>query len=166
MRVLSLNFRKAIFAQESGEVPVFLATITHPTLTDPIRLTTDPTQRISTDPLKYGTISRSETYLYAGIDIAIPDEQDKSPPASKLTIENVTRDLIPLARSVNTPPKVTIEAILASDPDVVETSWPDFDMSNLQASATQLIFDLTVDSLSSEPYPADTFSPAHFPGLF
>jgi hypothetical protein len=47
VRVLSLNFRKALYAQESGEVPIFLLTITHPSLAAPIRLSTDPTARIS-----------------------------------------------------------------------------------------------------------------------
>ncbi len=99
VRILSLNFREALFAQESGEVPIFLMTITHPALVDgPIYLSTDPTARLSTDPLKYGTVSRETEYLYAGVDFTLPDEQDKSPPSSKLVVQNVTRDLVPLAR--------------------------------------------------------------------
>ncbi|WP_027517887.1 DUF1833 family protein [Bradyrhizobium sp. WSM1417] len=166
MRVLSLNFRQALFAQQSGEVPIFLLTITHPQLANPILLTTDPTTRITTDPLVYGTVSRGETYLFAGVDITLPDEQDKSPPASKLSIQNVTRDLIPLARSVATPPQVLIEAVLASAPDTVETTFATFDMANLVADAAMLNFDLTIDALATEPYPSGTFSPASFPGLF
>lgn len=167
MRVLSLNFREALFAQESGEVPIFLMTITHPALVDgPIRLSTDPTERLSTTPLKYGTTSRGDVYLYAGVDFTLPDEQDKSPPASKLVIQNVTRDLVPLARSVHTPPAVKVEAVLASSLDFVEITWPKFDMSNLTYDAGQLVFDLTIDSLVTEPYPSGTFSPAAFPGLF
>jgi hypothetical protein len=166
MRILSLNFRKALFAQESGEIPIFLLTITHPILTTPILLSTDATARLSTDPLTYGTISRSTTFLYAGIDITIPDEQDKTPPASKLTIQNVTRDLIPLARSVSTPPSVKIEAVLASALDSVEMTWPALDMSNLTYDANQLVFDLTMDALVTEPFPSGTFSPAYFPALF
>jgi hypothetical protein len=166
MRVLSLNFREALFGQESGEVPIFLLTITHPDLDAPVYLTTDPTERLGTDPLRYGTISRGNTYLYAGVDVTLPDEQDKSPPASKLTIANVTRDLVPLARSINTPAQVMIEAVLASAPDIVESSWPGFDMSNLTYDATSLQFDLTVDALVTEPYPGGSFSPANFPGLF
>lgn len=165
MRVLSLNFREALFSQESSEVPIFLLTITHPSI-DPIYLSTDPTERYSTDPLGYRTVSRSTNFLYAGIEVTIPDEQDKSPPASKLTIANVARDLIPLARSVSTPPSVKIEAVLASDLDTVEMTWPALDMSNLQYDANQLVFDLTMDSLVTEPYPAGNFSPAYFPGLF
>lgn len=165
MRVLSLNFREALFAQESGEVVVFLLTITHPELYDPIYLTTDPTERLSDAPLVYGTISRGVEYLYAGVDVTLPDDQDKSPPTSKLIIANVTRELIPLARSVSTPPSVKIEAVLASAPDDVEMTWPAMDMSNLTYDSASLQFDLTMDALVSEPYPSGTFSPAYFPGL-
>ncbi|MGM4891272.1 DUF1833 family protein [Tardiphaga sp. 839_C3_N1_4] len=164
--MLSLNLREALFGQESGEVPIFLLEITHPELPEPIFLTTDPTTRLGTDPLAYGTISRGNTYLYAGIEVTIPDEQDKSPPASKLTIANVGRDLVPLARSVNSPPSVKIEAVLASDPDVVEMNWPALDMSNLTYDASTLQFDLTMDALTSEAYPAGEFLPSFFPGLF
>jgi Domain of unknown function (DUF1833) len=166
VRVLSLNFRKALFSQESGEVPIFLLTITHPSLTSPIYLSTDPTTRYQDLPPAYRTVSRTINFLYAGIDIAIPDEQDKTPPASKLTIQNVTRDLIPLARSVNTPPSVKIEAVLASAPDSVEMTWPALDMSNLTYDANQLVFDLTMDALVTEPFPSGTFGPAYFPALF
>lgn len=166
MRVLSLNFRKALFAQESSEVPIFLLTITHPELDEPILLTTDPTARITTDPLVYGTVSRSQTYLYAGVDVSLPDEQDRAPPASKLTVSNVTRDLIPLARSISTPAAVRIEAVLASALDTVEMTFPVMDMSNLVADVMTLTFDLTVDALVTEPYPSGGFSPGYFPGLF
>lgn len=166
MRVLSLNFRKALFSQESGEVPIFLLTIMHPKINPPIYLTTDPTERFSTDPLKYRTMSRGVEYLYAGIDVTIPDEEDGAPPASKLTIENVTRRLVPLARSINDPASVKIEAVLASDLDVVEMTWPSLDMTNLTYDASVLQFDLTMDALVTEPYPSGTFSPAYFPGLF
>lgn len=166
MRVLSLNFRKALFSQESGEVPIFLLTITHPSLLAPIYLSTDPTTRFQDDPPAYNTVSRTLGFLYAGIDVTIPDEQDKTPPASKLTIQNVTRELIPLARSVSTPPSVKIEAVLASALDTVEMTWPALDMSNLQYDANQLVFDLTMDALTTEPFPSGNFSPAYFPALF
>lgn len=165
MRILSLNMRQALFSQESGEVPIFLLTIEHPDLDEPIYLTTDPTERKDGDALQYRTMSRGIEFLYAGIDVTLPDEQDKAPPASKLSIANVTRGLVPLARSVATPPQVTIEMVLGSALDDVEASWPTFDMSNLIYDAALLQFDLTIDSLVTEPYPAGTFSPAAFPGL-
>jgi hypothetical protein len=166
MRILSLNFRQALFGQESGEIVIFLLTITHEDLDEVIYLTTDPTERLSDSPLSYGTVSRGNTYLYAGIDVTIPDDQDKSPPSSKLTIENVSRDLVALARSINSPAQVQIEAVLASAPDDVEMSWPALDMSNLTADASVLQFDLTMDALTTEPFPSGSFTPANFAGLF
>ncbi len=161
-----MNLREAIFSQESGEVLAFLITITHPQLAVPIYLSTDPSQRLTTDPLVYGTISRGHDYLFVDATITIPDEQEKSPPNSKLTISNVNRLLIPLARSVSTPPTAKIEAVLVSAPDDIEMTWPALDMSQLQYDANQLTFDLTMDSLTTERYPSGTFSPAYFPGLF
>lgn len=147
-------------------MPIFLCTITHPSLSAPIYLSTDATQRITTDPLVYGTISRGITFLYAGIDVTLPDDQDKSPPSSKLLIANVTRDLIPLARSVSTPPTIKIEAVLQSALNNVEMVWPALDMSNLSYNAVQLTFDLTMDALVTESFPRGAFSPAYFPGMF
>jgi hypothetical protein len=166
VRTLSLNFRRALFAQESGEVPIFLLTITHPLLASPILLSTDATTRITTVPLVYGTISRSQTFLYAGVSVQLPDEQDRQAPAAKLIIENVTRDLIPTARSIASPASVKIEAVLASAPDTVELTFPALDMSNLQYDQATLQFDLTMDALVTEPFPAGTFGPANFPALF
>lgn len=166
MRILSLNFREAMFGQETGEVPIWLLTITHPSLDEPVRLTTDNTERKSSDPLIYRTMSRGEEYLYVGIDLTLPNEEDKNPPASKLTISNVARELIPLARSVITPPSIKIEAVLASALDDVEIELPQMDMMNVSYNAAQLVFDLGIDSLISESFPGGTFSPANFPGLF
>lgn len=161
-----MNFRNALFSQESSEIPIFLLTITHPSLITPIYISTDATARISTDPLIYGTVSRTIQFLYTSAYVTLPDEQDKLPPACKLTIQNVTRDIIPLARSVSTPPSVKIEAVLASALDSVEMTWPVMDMSNLTYNAATLEFDLTMDALVTEPYPSGTFSPAAFGGLF
>lgn len=166
MRSLSLNFRRASMAQESGEVAVFLLTITHPTLAQPILLSTDATTRITTDPLVYGIVSRGQTYLYAGLTLQLPDEQDGAAPAAKLVIENITRDLIPMARSIQTPAQVKIECVLASAPDDVEITMPSFDMTNLQYDMATLQFDLTMDALTTVPFPSGTFGPANFPALF
>lgn len=166
MRTLPLNFREAIFSQESGEVPVFLLTISHPDLDENILLSSDATERLSTDPLVYGTLSRGREFLFVGMDLSLPDEQDKSPPASTMTISNVGREMIPLARSVTSPPTVKIEAILASDPDAVLFDVPALDMIGLQYNAGELIFSLVMDAMAREPFPAGTFDPASFPGLF
>lgn len=166
MRTLSLNFRRELFAQESGEVPIFLLTISHASLVTPERLSTDATALISSSPLSYGTVSRGNTYLYAGVELILPDELDRNAPAARLSIQNVDRRLVPLARSISTPAQCKIECVLLSALDTVETTWPAFDMTSLEYDAAQLTFDLTIDALASEPYPALKFGPAYFPALF
>ncbi len=166
MRTLSLNMRQALFAQESGEVAIFLLTITHPQLDQPIRLSSDPTQRMGTDPLYYATVSRANEYKYVGMEITLPDEQDQSPPSTRMVIGNVDRSIVPLARSVTSPASVKIEIVLASDPDTVELSVPALNMVSLDYDVLTLTFDLAMDAFATEPYPAGNFDPGAFPSLF
>lgn len=166
MRTLSLNARQALFSQESGEVMVLLLTITHPNLAEPIRLTSDPTQRLSTDPLVYGTTSRGNDYLFVGMEVTLPDEKEQSPPSSKLIVSNVDRAIIPLVRSITSPAQVLMEGLLASDLSTVEFSVPVLDIINVNYDAAQLTFDLAIDALAIEPFPAGNFDPASFPALF
>lgn len=166
MRSLSLDFRRALFAQESGVVPIFLLTITHPELVNPIRLSSDDTSRLSTDPLVYGTVSRGDQYKYVAPKIQLPDERDRSPPQAKLVIANANRDLIPLARSVSSPATVKTEVVLSTDLDLVEFSIPALEIASADFDVIELTFDLTVDAQAGEDYPAGSFDPASFPGLF
>jgi hypothetical protein len=39
-------------------------------------------------------------------------------------------------------------------------------MTNLSYDVSALTFDLTMDALVTEPYPAGSFDPASFPSLF
>jgi hypothetical protein len=163
---LSLNFRNALFAQESSEIAIFLLTITHPSLVSPILLSSDPTTRLTTDPLVYGTTSRSNNYLYVGMQVQLPSERDKSPPATQMTISNVDRSIIPLIRSISSPASVKIEGVLASAPDTVEFTMPVLEIATADFNAETITFDLLMDSFATEPFPSGSFSPAYFPGLF
>jgi hypothetical protein len=158
--------RQALFSQESGEVAIFLVTISHPDLDEDILLSSDATERLSTDPLMYGTSSQGKTFYYVGMEVSLPDEQEKSPPACKLVISNVDRSLVPLARSIVSPASAKIQIVLEYALDLVEIEVPVLDMVNLQYDVMSLTFDLTMDALASEPFPSGTFSPAAFPGLF
>lgn len=167
MRTLSLNLREELFNADSGEYLIFLLTITHPSLEEPIRLTSDATERLETDPdLIYGTNSRGETYYFIGMQIVLPSEQEKSPPNSKLVISNVDRSIIPLIRSITSPAEVLIEAVRTSDPETVEFTIPKMEITHATYDADQISFDLTIDALAAEPYPADSFTPGNFGGLF
>jgi len=165
-RTVSLTLRTAANAEATGEILIFLVTVTHELLETPLRFSSDPTERLSVDPLVYGTSSRGDTYSFLPLGLVLPDDSDGTPPAIKLTIDNVSRDMIPLLRSVSTPATVTVELVLASDPDTVEVAWPDFDLVNASYDAGQVSIDLAVNALATEPYPAGSFTPSGFPGMF
>ena len=46
------------------------------------------------------------------------------------------------------------------------TSFPNFLVGGIQYNADSIIATLTVASLVNEPFPAHTFTPSYFPGLF
>lgn len=166
-RTLSLNMIAAMHARETSKVPIFLLTIEHPLLATPWRLSTDPTSRLSIDPLVYGTHSRGEDYLYVGARVTVPDDKDRSPPTSKITIFDINQDLIPLVRSVQSPPPtVKMEIVLSDALNVVELEVPKLEMINVDGTRESLTFECTVDLLLNETYPAYTFNPSYFPGLF
>ena len=102
-RTLSLNFREAINAEESGEVVIFLLTIDHDDLASPIYLSTDPTTLVTDVPLVYKTVSRGNDYIYVPMQIVIPDEREGAAPHSQFRICNVTRELVATIRSTTTP---------------------------------------------------------------
>lgn len=167
MRSISLVARAAFNAEQTGEIPVFLLTVTHALLTGPRRFSTDPTTRIQVDPeLIYGTVSRGETYNFLPIGVMLPGDNDEEAPAFRLTMDNIMRDLVPLLRTMTTPAKVTIEMVLATAPDLVEIQWPDFDLVNADYNQESVVVDLVVDSLTTDPYPAGRFTPSGFGGLF
>lgn len=165
-RSLSLNFREAFNAQESGVVPIILLTITHADLDDPIRLSTDPTELLSSSPRVYGTTSRSNPYYFVPMQLALPDEKEGAPPSTQILVSNVTREVIELVRSITTPPKCKIELVLHSDLDTVEIESPELDIVDSNSVAGELTLDLALNSMAAEQYPVDSFDPSAFPAIF
>jgi hypothetical protein len=165
-RTISLNARRAINAAETGEVFVFLLTVEHASLETPLRFSTDNAERPDDDGPGYGTTSRGNFYSFLPVSLMLPDDAPDAPPAFRLSIDNVARTLVPLLRSIATPAQVTIEMVLASAPDIVEAAFPPFDLQSAQSDAQTVAMDLGLPSMMTEPYPAGTFSPASFPGLF
>jgi hypothetical protein len=165
-RTVSVTMRDAMFAQESGQVIVTLLTITHPQLSAPFYISSDPTQVVSYTPLIYGTVSRGLTYTFIPFSVILPDDKDESPPAAKLVLDNTARELIPLLRSTGTPATIKLEQVLASAPNAVEISYPELDLVSMDYEAGQITLTLEINALLFEPFPAGTFNPADFPGLF
>jgi hypothetical protein len=115
----SWNVRKEFQSGHSGIVAIDLITIEHDALDEPIRLSSDPTEVISLDPLRYGTRSRGNIYWFVILSSPIPDERDNTPIRTTLTIANINPDVVSAARSVTTPATVMFETVLSTDTDTV-----------------------------------------------
>jgi hypothetical protein len=59
-----------------------------------------------------------------------------------------------------------MEIVLASDPDTVEAKFVDFKLTNVTYDAHVVQGDLTIEDFTAEPFPAASFSPSLFPGIF
>lgn len=165
-RALSSGMLAAIFSQETEEVPVCLLTITHETLSEPVYVSSNPTDRISDDPLIYSTTSRGNEYLFLPFDFVMPEDRADGAPRVQLTIENIDRTLVNMLRSISTPATINVEIVLASSPDIVEVALPALQMGTAQIGDKAITVDLIADSLINEPFPAGQFTPGTFSGLF
>lgn len=166
LATLSPAALRAMFGSESDDTLIVLLTITSPGV-DPIRVASNWTQRLSEDDedILYGVRSRGEDYLFLPIEPTLPSEEEAAPRAS-ITIRDLTQRLTPVFRTISTAPSVLMELVLYSAPDVVEASFPGLLLSNVSYDADSISADLTVESMDVEPFPADTITPAHFPGSF
>lgn len=155
-RSVSTTFKQAVAAQETGEAFLVLLTISHADLAAPIRVSSDAVN----------TTSRGETYVAFPFDLALPDDNRSSAPRARLTIDNVDRQIVEAMRLIQSPPTVLMEVVLASDPDTVEAEFPAFKLRSVEVDILTVRGDLTIELFEDEPYPAGSFVPSAFPGLF
>ena len=164
MRNVSDEMKEAVFAQRTGEAFIVLLKLEHDDLAEPIYITTDPMEVLSTDVR--GVISNGIEYTFLPFEIVLPGEDEDSPPVSKVRIDNITREIVTAVRTIRDAPNVTISIVMSSDPDTEEVSISGFQLNNVRADAFTVEGDLTTERLDVEPFPSGRFTPALFPGLF
>jgi len=161
-------FLEDMHAAETGTVLILLLTLTHPDWDEPVRLSTDPTARLSetsTDVL-YGTVSGGLSYYFLPLKITLPSQTEEGPLKMRVVLDNVSRDLVAQLRSLSSPPSVDVDLVATAQPNVVLASWPQFLLVNIQYDALTISGELVLEMLVHEPFPAGTFTPSEFAGLF
>jgi hypothetical protein len=114
----------------------------------------------------YGTISRGQAFIFFPFELTLPQDQAESVPKMKVTVENVSAEIGWWLRKSTEKPAVTVEVVSSGDPDTPVASFPDFELSAFRGGSMTVEADLTLSNLEREPFPAGTFNPTHFPGLF
>lgn len=129
--------------------------------------TTTPVDILTNEnDLVYGVVSRSNNYIFVPMQITLPSEEDNSAPKCSLVINDVTRYLTPAIRGLLAPPKIKLELVLTSTPNVVEATFDGFYITNITYTADSISCELTMTDFAVEPFPCFTFTPQYFPGIF
>jgi hypothetical protein len=167
LATLSPAALKAMFSQDADSSLITLLTISGSGVSTQ-RLADGYTQRISetNDEVLYGVKSRGSNFIFLPFEITLPTEAQDQVPRIQVVFHDVTRQLIPIVRQINHALTVNIELVLTTTPDVVEVSFPGMLLGGVTYNSDTITAELTTDSLALEPFPAHTFTPSYFPGLF
>ncbi len=155
-RSLSATLQAAANAQATSEVFLVLLKIDHADLTSPTRIVNN-TKDI---------VSGGDTFSAYPFEITLPDDDPERPPEVTVAIDNVAQDIIASLRSVGSPLSFDLSVVLASDPDTVEIGPLKLEMTAADWDAGVIRGRLAYPELLDQPYPADTFNPALYPGVF
>ncbi|NEX47596.1 hypothetical protein [Pseudotabrizicola algicola] len=172
MRRLSLNARLAQDAEGGAEIEVALIHIEHPDLEAPIRLSTDNTERLSDDPLMYGTRSSwrganpvTEPYLWVIASAVLPGDADDAPASAQIALENLDAEMVDLVRSFTDPASVSLAVVLAGSPDVIEGEWTGLLLVSADITAGEIVLSISRDEVELEAFPPGRMTRLNFPGL-
>lgn len=156
-----------------GEVlEILLLVIDHRLLDEPVRLSTDPTERFSFDPLTYGTRSawrapegeRAE-YEFIVVMARVPDDTSGAPAAAQLVIEMHDDRLGELLLSTIEPAIVHMALVTSDDPDNPERQWADLEIIGVDIEGGDISFTLSRDPTAEYPFPARRKVRDRFPGM-
>lgn len=168
----SLNARLMQDAATSDEIYVLLLEITHPSLDAPIRLSTDNADRISTDPLIYGTRSNwwaanptTEPFLWVIASVLVPDDKQDAPAAGSFVLENLDNSIVKLLRSFTDIATLSMAVVLASSPDFIEREWIGLKITTSEINAGEISLSFSREEIELEQFPIGRMTRNNFPGL-
>ena len=172
-RSISKAARQAFDDATSSDGEIALFVFEHETLDAPLRLSTDPTERISSDPPAYGTRSTwdgadpsTDPYLFVLMSAELPGDQEDTPAAPAIVLENVDNDIAALLRSFTNMATVHMAVVLASSPDFVEFEYRDLKLLSVDGNAEEVRLSISRRPVEDENVPMDRFTKDRFPGMY
>ncbi|PZR89680.1 MAG: hypothetical protein DI537_20540 [Stutzerimonas stutzeri] len=167
-----MNARQAQDAEGTGEIYVALFYITHPDLAEPIRLSTDNTERLSVEPLMYGTRSTwlgsnptTEPFLFIVASTLLPSDVEDAPPSGNIIIENLDSRIAGLLRSFSDLATIHMAVVLADSPNLIEGEWRDLNIISADIDASEIAVSFSREDINDEYFPSGRMTRDRFPGL-
>ncbi len=156
---MSRNLSPAAIAsgndESTGEVWLVLLTISHPSISPPIRVVNN------VEDIE----SRGNTFVGLPFQVELPGEDSDNAVLSTIRVDNVDRQIVGAIRSLSSPPTCDVEVILASSANTVEIGFYDMTMRTANYDSLYIDAQLTFESIFTEPISCDQ-TPARFPALF
>ncbi len=168
-RAVSRRLRTHVQYEIEPSVKVFLITIYHDDLSEPIRVCSDKVERLGSDEYNvyYGVVSNGRTFYYAGFEACLVNDEDGAAPQVQISIPNADRSMTEAIEQMGPGPiKVDIEIVFADTPDIIEVALTAMEMADITYDETTITGTVSRDLLFTEPYPSKSFTPKHFPFLF
>ena len=156
-RTVSATLEAAVYAQETTQIFHILLEIAHADMAATLRFVNN-TADVTSDSDVY-------TAFPFTIDFPPADGEDQLPSVT-LVIDNIDRSIIEELRSIDSAPTIDVSVILASDPDTVECGPLQFSLKSIDYDAQVITAELGFENILNEPFPAGTFTPTDFAGLF
>lgn len=158
-RSLSSTIIAAANAQQTGQVVLALLEIAHPALTT-LRLVNN-TEDVT---------SNGNSYEAFPFSVTLPADAADASPVAQVIVSNIDRQVVQAARTVAGSSaglaSASLFLVAYAAPDTVLLALDDYRVQNLRYTAEALSFDMTLEQFQQEPYPAMTFTPGRFPGMF
>lgn len=111
-------------------------------------------------------ISRGMTFTAYPFGLALPNEDDQQQPVATVTIDNVDPAILLTLRGLDEPPQMLLEVVRAADPDAVLMATPLMTLRGLDITPAAITGKLSPDNSYFLEYPAASYTPQAWPGLF
>lgn len=172
MRRISLNARMALDAEATDDIETILFRVTHPDMEAPLRFSTDNTERLSVDPLMFGTRSSwltndplSDPFLFIIGDALLPSEGENEPAEAQVVLQALDAGYAELLRSFTDPATVDMAVVMSSTPDIIEQQWRGLQLPTSNIEDDAITIDLSREFIDLEYFPPGRMRRLFFPGL-
>lgn len=111
-------------------------------------------------------VSRGIEFSPMMFDLTLPKDSSSEMPGVSISLDNVGLELVSLIRNLTEPPSMIVEVVTSTHPNDVELVINDLILKNVKWDAQTMTADLASDDVLNLAWPADTYTPIRFPGLF
>lgn len=147
--------RSMLFREGISDVYVFLITLSHPSLAQPIRVVTN----------SENVTSNGNEFLAGRLDVTPPNISEGRPTAS-ISIANADREIGIAAMTLLTPATITLQVVDVSDPDTIDIEYPPMRLMNVQGDDMAITGELHGQLTYRESWPKVQATKAIAPALY